>query len=117
MKSFRRIVAGLLVPLALLAAVPALARVDVDVNIGVPVVPPPAAPGYPYPPPAYVSPPPRYLEPPPAPVYVYPPPAYVYPAPPRWRDPHHEWRERHRDRDGDGVPDRWDHRPNDPWRR
>jgi hypothetical protein len=99
-----------------------MARVDVDVNVGVPgvfVAPAPYGP-----PPRYMGPPPTYIQP--APVYVQPGPVYVQPRPvyrEEWRE--REWRERewrHRhgghgwDRDGDGVPNREDRRPNDPRR-
>jgi hypothetical protein len=113
----------LLAAIALLAAAPAMARVDVDINLGVPGA---------YVAPAPYGPPPRYLGPPaytqPGPVYVQPGPVYVQPAPvyvqPRpvyreeWRE--REWRQRHGgrhwDHDGDGVPDRYDRRPNNPYR-
>jgi hypothetical protein len=104
------------------AATPAMARVDVDINVGVP--------GFYTPQPVYVQPRPVYVDP--RPVYVQPQPVYVQPRPfyqppPRvvygpphhhgWRD--HDGRGRHhgsRDRDRDGVPNRYDHRPNDPRR-
>lgn len=98
----------------LFAAVPAMARVDVDVNIGVPGAYVPA--------PVYVQPRPYYA-PPPRVVYA-PQPVYVAPRYSNdWR--RHQWREHHRhdrhmrgrgDRDHDGVPNRYDHRPYDPRR-
>jgi len=70
-----------------------------------------------------------YLSPPvvvPAPP-VYVPPARVYyepPPPPRRfydRERAHRWDERHgyyrHDRDGDGVPNRYDRAPDNPYRR
>lgn len=109
-------VSVLLAGAALLAAAPAMARVDVDINVGVPGA---------YVAPAPYGPPPRYLGPPvyvqPGPVYVQPAPIYVQPRPlyrEDWRE--REWRHRHGgrhwDRDGDGVPNRHDRRPNDPYR-
>lgn len=105
----------------LFSATPAMARVNVDVNIG--------GPG-----PVYVHPHPVYVQP--RPVYVQPRPVYVHPAPvyynrPHWNRGHHYGYGRgrgdqdrdgvpnryDRDRDGDGVPNRFDHRPNNPYRR
>lgn len=146
MNGLRNTIVGLTLTIVLLGAAPAMARTRADGRIGVPVAAQGTPPGYPYPPPAYVSPPPRFLDPPP-PAYVYPPgtpayppgtpvypqPGYVYPAPgygypapgygyPRPVHPSYphrpappNWREY--DRDRDGVPDRWDRRPDDPWRR
>jgi hypothetical protein len=98
--------AGVLAGAALLfVAAPAMARVDVGVNIGVPG-------------PVYVQPQPVYVQP--RPVYVQPRPYYV-----EERDHHHRRhyhkRQHHRvaprhDRDGDGVPNRYDRRPNNPYR-
>jgi hypothetical protein len=131
MKLISSAMLSLLAGAALLIAAPAMARVDVDINVGVPgayVAPSPYGP-----PPRYIAPPPRYIAPPPvygAPsygyvqpgtVYVQPGPVYVQPRP-LYRD---EWRERHWhdhrygprwDRDGDGVPNRHDRRPDNPWR-
>ena len=117
----KRISSGLLTLLAgisLLAAAPAMARVDVDINVGVPgayVAPAPYGPPPRYlGPPAYVQPGPAYVQP--GPVYVQPAPVYVQPRP-IYRE---EWRHRHGgrhwDSDGDGVPDRYDRRPNNPYR-
>ena len=118
MKPLAKIAAGCLACLAVLAAAPAMARVDVGVNIGVPGGPPPV---YVSPPPSYVSPPPQYLNPPPGPVYLVPPPVYAYPppgyyGPPRWEDRRWHDHGRHWDRDRDGVPNRQDRWPDD-WRR
>lgn len=113
---------SLLAAAALFVAAPAMARVDVDVNVGIPgafVAPAPYGP-----PPRYLAPPPAYVQP--GPVYVQPGPVYVQPRPvyrEEWREREwreREWRHRHNgrgwDRDGDGVPNRQDRRPNDPWR-
>jgi hypothetical protein len=121
MKLFPSGVLALLAGISLLAAAPAMARVDVDINVGVPGA---------YIAPAPYGPPPRYLGPPayvqPGPVYVQPGPVYVQPRPlyrEDWRE--REWRERewrhrhgqrHWDRDGDGVPNRHDRAPNNPYR-
>lgn len=142
---------GMLILLAgvtLLTAAPAMARVDIDINVGVPgayvtTAPYGAPPRY-LGPPAYVRPGPVYVQPGPAyvqpgavyvqpgPIYVQPGPAYVQPGPvyvqPRpiyrehWRE--RDWRHghghghggRHWDRDGDGVPNRHDRRPHNPYR-
>lgn len=115
--------AGLLTgSMLLLAAAPAMARVDVDLNIGVP--------GYYAPAPTYYEPRPVYVQP--APVYVAPRPVYYEQE--RYYGRHRHWEERHwrgrghdrdrdgvpnrydRDRDGDGVPNRYDYRPDNPRR-
>jgi hypothetical protein len=85
----------------LLAASPAMARVDVDVNLGVPG-------------PVYMAPEPFYVQP--RPVYVAPRPVYFAPRPVYYMEPHrrHHWRH---DRDRDGIPDRYDYHPNNPYRR
>lgn len=103
------------------------ARGDVrwSVSIGVPAVP---AAVYVEPAPVYmVPPPPVYYAPPPRPVYVmqpapvvYGPPAYGYydrPYRDGYRRYHHHEHRGYRDSDRDGVPDRYDRRPGDPWRR
>ena len=111
MKNRYVIVAGILSGAVMwLAAAPAMARADVSLSIGVPGL--------------YVQ---------PAPVYVQERPVYVQPRPyygdreyrreyrREWRDdrgPRHD-RGRYsprRDRDGDGVPNRYDRRPNNPYR-
>jgi len=97
MKKYLAISAGLLAgTVMMLSAAPAMARVNVDLNVGVPGV--------------FV----------PAPVYVQPQPVYVQPRPvyyePRYRHhKRHHYYSRH-DRDGDGVPNRYDRRPNNPYR-
>jgi len=123
MKLISSAILTLLAGAALLTAAPAMARVDVDINVGVPGA---------YVAPAPYGPPPRYLGPPayvqPGAVYVQPAPVYVQPRPvyrEDWRE--REWRERewrhrhgggrHWDNDGDGVPNRYDHQPNNPYRR
>jgi hypothetical protein len=116
MKRYLTVAAGLLAGAALMmAATPALARVNVDLNIGVPgpvyVTP---APVYAPPPPVYVQPRPVYVQP--APVYVQPRPVYVERD---WRE--RDWHHRHhgrsmRDSDHDGVPNRYDARPANPYR-
>jgi hypothetical protein len=110
----------------MLSATSAMARVDVDVNIGVPGIFVPPAPVYVQPQPVYVQPRPVYVEPRPVyveprPVYVEPRPVYVQPRPvyvEEYRG--HGWHERRmhgwRDRDGDGVPNRFDRRPDNPYR-
>lgn len=90
--------AGLLTAAAMmLAAAPAMARVDVAVNLGIPA-------------PVYVTPPPPVYYVQPRPVYVAPQPVYVA-EPYRYRH-YHRWH----DRDRDGVPDRYDRHPYNPYR-
>ena len=116
----------LLTGVALLASAPAMARVDVDIQVGVPggyIAPAPYGPPPRYlAPPAYVQPGPVYAQP--GPVYVQPGPVYVQPGPvyvqprPVYRE---DWRHGHGggrrwDHDGDGVPNRHDRRPNNPYR-
>lgn len=100
--------------LAALAAVPAAqARSDVYFSIGI------NAPyGYVEPAPVYVVPQPVYVQP--APVYVQPEPVYVVPGRPYGHGYHHG---HHRGRGGpwgdadrDGVPNRYDRRPHNPYR-
>jgi hypothetical protein len=117
---------------ALAAASAAHARADVVFSIGV------QAPyGYMQPQPVYVQPQPVYVQPQPVyeqpqPVYFEPQRVYVQPQP-FYAEPqrmyvqpqpvyyrHHRWHE-HRgpwgDADRDGVPDRYDRAPNNPYRR
>ena len=93
------------------AASAAHARSDMFFSIGVPG--------------AYVSNAPVYVQP--QPVYVQPQPVYVPPQPVYYdggyyeRDHHRYWRH-HRhgaygDRDHDGVPNRFDRAPGNPYRR
>lgn len=122
MKKHLAAAAGLIACTTLMmAATPALARVDVDLNIGIPgPVYMHPAPMY-APPPVYAPPRPVYVQP--APVYVQPAPVYVQPRPVyverQWRE--RDWHHRHhgrgmRDTDRDGVPNRYDARPNNPYR-
>jgi hypothetical protein len=94
MKKYLGISAGIVAGVLLLSTAPAMARVDVDVHLGIP------APIY-APAPVYVA---------PRPVYVQPRPVYVHPH----RHYHHK--RYYRDRDRDGVPNRYDRRPNNPYR-
>ncbi len=109
MNKYLTAAAGLIIgSMLMLVVTPAMARVDVDLNIGIPG-------GYVQPAPVYVQPRPVYVQP--QPVYVQPQPVYVQ-SQPYWRGRH--WQERHwhghHDRDHDGVPNRYDRRPNDPYR-
>jgi hypothetical protein len=111
MKKFLTVAAGLLAGTTLmLAASPALARVDVDFHIGVPGVYVQPAPVYVQPRPVYVQPQPVYVQP--QPVYVQPQPVYVE----RYHRGHWRDRQMYRDSDRDGVPNRYDRRPNNPYR-
>ncbi len=95
--------AGILAAAVLMfSATPAMARVDVDLNIGVPG-------------PVYVQPQPVYVQP--RPVYVQPRPVYYAPQP-YYGDRHYHKRHQHyrHDNDRDGVPNRYDRRPNNPHR-
>lgn len=101
MKKVLAITAGLLAgTVMMLSAAPAMARVNVDVNVGVPGV--------------FV----------PAPVYVQPRPVYVQPRPVYYAQEyrykrHHKHHGHHysrHDRDGDGVPNRYDRSPKNPYR-
>jgi hypothetical protein len=96
---------------ALAATTAAQARSDVVFSIGV------NAPyGYVQPQPVYVQPQPVYMEP--QPVYVQPRTVYMQPEPvyyeQRWHRHHRHggWR----DADRDGVPNRYDRAPNNPYR-
>jgi len=100
-----------LIGLAALGASAANAQVYGSVSINVPgpvaVVPPP---------PVFVAPAPVFVPRPvavaPRPVYG-PPPAYYYQDRGHY---HREYNARRHDRDGDGVPNRYDRRPKDPYR-
>ena len=94
---------------ALGAASAAHARSDVQFSIGI---------GAPI---GYVQPAPVYVQP--QPVYVQPQPVYVYPyaRPHRHHHRHDEWRYHDRrggawDADRDGVPNRYDRAPRNPYR-
>lgn len=107
MKKFLAISASLCAGAVMfLSATPAMARVDVDLNVGIPG-------------PVYVAPQPVYVQP--RPVYVEPRPVYVQPRPVYYEryDRHHHRHGYHRgmrDRDHDGVPNRYDRRPDNPYR-
>ena len=96
--------------LALFAA-PAQAGGSIHLNIGG-YYPQPyvyTQPGYVYTQPSYV-----YTQP----AYVYsPPPAYYYGPPGHRHRGGHHYHGNRRDRDGDGVPNRYDRRPDNPYRR
>lgn len=113
MKNRSAVIAGLLSGAVLFfAAAPAMARADVSLNIGIPGL--------------YVAPGPVYVQEPP--VYVRSGPIYEQPRYYREREYRREWRDdrgphhgrghmsHRRDRDGDGVPNRYDRRPNNPYR-
>ncbi|MDB5825082.1 MAG: virulence protein [Herminiimonas sp.] len=96
MKKYLAIASAALAGTAMMiAAAPAMARVDVDLNIGVPGVYQAPAPVYVQPRPVYVQPQPVYVQPQP---YVQYRPAYVMPEREReWRERQiraREWRER-----------------------
>ncbi|HEY0823265.1 MAG TPA: hypothetical protein VGD76_05705 [Ramlibacter sp.] len=95
----------------------AQARTDVTLSIGIPF-------GYVQPAPVYVQPAPVYYEPQPVyvqprPVYVQPRPVYVQPRPIYYHDDHHRGHKRRGpwgDADRDGVPNRYDDAPRNPYR-
>jgi hypothetical protein len=101
---------------ALAAASSAHARSDVYFSIGL------NAPfGYVQPAPVYVQPQPVYVQPQPVyvqpqPVYVQPRTVYVQPEPVYYEHRHHR-RGPWGDADRDGVPNRYDHAPHNPYRR
>lgn len=120
-------VKGLIAGMALLlSSGAALARVDVGINIDIPGPYVRPAPIYVEPQPVYVQPRPVYVQP--RPVYVHPQPVYVQPRPivieqrgyRHGHGHHHGWEHRRghggRDRDHDGVPNRFDRRPDNPYR-
>jgi hypothetical protein len=100
------------------AATAAHARTDVMFSIGFPGA-------YVQPEPVYVQPQPVYVQP--EPVYVQPRPVYVQPQVQYYGNGygyyhhrhHREWERRGPwgDWDGDGVPNRFDHFPGNPYRR
>lgn len=94
------------------AATAAQARSDVVLSIGL------NAPyGYVQPAPVYVAPQPVYVQP--RPVYVQPQTIYYgYGQPRYYYESRHGYRHRHGgwDRDRDGVPNRYDRAPNNPYR-
>jgi hypothetical protein len=93
--------------LALFAA-PAQARTSVYVQIGTPAYVY-SQPQYVYTQPSYVYTQPSYVYTQPS--YVYTQPGHVYHAP-----RHHHRRHWQRDSDRDGVPNRFDRRPHNPYR-
>ena len=103
---------------ALAATSAAHARSDVFFSIGID-----APVRYVQPAPVYVQPQPVYVQP--QPVYVQPQPVYVQPQPVYYQGGYgygHGYRAHHRhggwgDADRDGVPNRYDHAPNNPYRR
>jgi hypothetical protein len=120
MKKYLGVAAGMMAAVALaLAASPAMARTNVDINIGFPGV------VYAESEPVYVQPRPVYVQP--QRVYVTPQPVYVERNYGHRGHHGHHWRggdqdrdgvpnRFDRDRDGDGVPNRWDRRPQNPYR-
>lgn len=102
----RALVAGFLAVGGLAATSAAHARSDVSFSIGI------GAPvGHVYPAPVYVQPQPVYVQP--RPVFVQPQPVYVQPQPVYGHgyQQHHHRRGPWGDRDGDGVPNRYDRHP------
>ncbi|RYF88022.1 MAG: hypothetical protein EON95_20945 [Caulobacteraceae bacterium] len=108
--SAKPLLATLIAVGAMAAASAAQARPDVHVSIGV------GAPyGYVQPAPVYVQPEPVYVQP--QPVYVQPAPVYVQPRPVYYEShARHGRRGPWGDRDGDGVPNRYDRAPHNPYR-
>jgi hypothetical protein len=100
MSMYNFVAAAVLATTGALAAGEAEAR-DVDVQWSVTIGSP------------YYSPAPVYA---PAPVYVRPP-VYVAPAPVYWQRGGHYQQPRRWDRDGDGIPNRYDRRYNPRWDR
>jgi len=104
---------------ALLFATPAQARTSINLSIGTGVPYGYAQPGYIYSQPSYVYSQPSYVYSQPS--YVYTQPSYVYTQPSyiyydNGGHRRHYNRGALRDRDGDGVPNRFDRRPNNPRR-
>jgi len=101
---------------SLAAATAAHARADVYLSIGVPGAYVQPAPVYVQPQPVYVQPEPVYVQP--QPVYVQPRTVYVQPQPVYGYRSHY-WHHRHGgwgDADHDGVPNRYDRAPGNPYR-
>jgi hypothetical protein len=111
-------IAAVLAAGAVLFTAPAQARTSINLSIGTGVPYGYAQPGYVYSQPSYVYTQPSYVYTEPS--YVYTQPSYVYTQPSYiYYDGGH--RRHHRgwsghDRDRDGVPDRFDRRPNNPRR-
>ena len=110
--SFTRPLLAAAVAFGALAAGSAQARSDVYFSVGVQA----PVPVYVQPQPVYVQPQPVYVEQ--QPVYVQPQPVYVQPQP--VHRGHHRWQARRGpwgDFDRDGVPNRFDRFPGNPyWR-
>ncbi|MEJ8836122.1 hypothetical protein [Ramlibacter sp. AN1133] len=106
---------------AALFAAPAQARTSINLSIGTGVPYGYVQPGYAYTQPGYVYSQPSYVYTQPS--YVYTEPSYVYTQPSYiYYDNHGHGQRRHynrgwsNDRDHDGVPNRFDRRPNNPRR-
>ena len=96
---------------AVVAGTAAHARTDVQVSVALPFG------GYVQPAPVYVQPAPVYVQP--RTMYVQPAPVYYQPAPVYYQESHRH-HGRHGawgDADRDGVPNRYDRAPNNPYRR
>jgi len=109
----RNSIATGLVSLAVLGAGAASAQVWGSVSINLPGPPVAVMPA----PPVYVRPAPVYVQP--APRMYGPPPGYYHQHRYEGRGDyygHRDYRGARWDRDGDGVPNRYDRRPNNPYR-
>lgn len=123
--SAKPLVAAALAVGTLAAASAAHARSDVSFSIGISAPIGYAQPVYAEPQPVYVEPQPVYVQPQPVyvqprEVYVQPRPVYVEPAPAYYGWNQRRWHHRHGpwgDYDGDGVPNRYDRAPANPYRR
>ncbi len=115
--SAKPLLAAAVLVAGLVAASAAHARSDVFLSIGVNVLF-----GYVEPAPVYVQPAPVYAQPQPVyvqpqPVYVQPYPVYTQPQPVYYGSHRHHGRRGHwRDHDRDGVPNRYDRAPHNPYR-
>ena len=109
-------IAAALAATAALFAAPAHAGGSVQLSIGVPLgySQPYAYDPYVYNQPAYVYNQPAYVYTQPS--YVYTQPSYIY-YDNGYRHHYRQHRGWRNDRDGDGVPNRFDRRPNNPYRR
>jgi len=110
--SAKPLLAAAVVFAGLVAASAAHARSDVHLSIGVQV---PFGYGYVQPAPVYVQPQPVYVQP--YSVYQRPYSVYQQPQPVYYEAPRHHGRRGHwRDHDRDGVPNRYDRAPHNPYR-
>jgi hypothetical protein len=106
---------------AALFAAPAQARTSINLSIGTAVPYGYVQPGYVYTQPSYVYTQPSYVYTEPS--YVYTQPSYVYTQPSttiyysNGGGHRHHYNRGWGDRDHDGVPNRFDRRPNNPYRR